>query len=153
MQITILAIGKKRGVYDERVDFYATRIVSPFRLVVEVLEPCGSDDRTICRDKESEKLLKKIDERDYVIVLDEKGKDISTRQYAEYIDKVRHGGYRRIVCVIGGAYGLDDVCIRRADLVLCLGRLTLPHEIARLVLAEQIYRVSNLLGGGKYHHE
>jgi 23S rRNA (pseudouridine1915-N3)-methyltransferase len=140
MNLHILAIGKKKSEYDEMIQEYKKRIVAPFDLSLEILP-------------ESEKLLGKIKSSDYVIALDEKGKDFTTVAFSQVLEKQLHASSKRIVFIIGEAHGLTEEMRTRANLLMCLGKLTLPHELARLVLAEQLYRVTNLLGGGKYHHE
>ena len=140
MNLHILAVGKKKSEYDEMIKEYQKRIVAPFELSLEILS-------------ESEKILGKIKSNDYVVALDEKGKDFTTVAFSQVLEKQLHNSIKRMVFIIGGAYGLDDEMRTRANTIMCLGKLTLPHELARLVLTEQLYRVTNLLGGGKYHHE
>lgn len=153
MLLHILAIGKKKSEYDPNISEYAKRIVAPFSLSIEILEPLGIDNPEQCRIKESEKLSSKLKSDDYVIALDERGKDLTTRQFASLVETKLHNSVKRIVFVIGGAYGLDESFRASANMVMRMGALTLPHELARLVLAEQLYRVTNLISGGKYHHE
>ena len=153
MTLTILAIGKKKSEYDEFIQEYKKRIVAPFSLEVEILEPLGIDNPELCRTKESEKLLSKIKPGDLVIALDERGRDYSTVEFSKLIEFNLQEATKRIVFVIGGAYGLDDALKHRAKFLMRLGAMTMPHELARLVIAEQLYRVTNLISGGKYHHE
>jgi 23S rRNA (pseudouridine1915-N3)-methyltransferase len=153
MKLHILAIGKKKSDYDTMIAEYQKRIVSPFSLSLEIIEPLGIDNPVQCRTKESEKLATKLQPGDYIIALDETGKDFTTVAFSHHIEKQMHTGIKRMVFIIGGAYGIDTSLQSRAHLILRLGSFTLPHELARLVLAEQLYRVTNLLGGGKYHHE
>lgn len=152
MNLLILAIGKKKSEYDAMIKEYQKRIVAPFSLDIEILEPLGIDHPEQCKTKESEKLLGKIKKDDYVIALDETGKDFATVAFSKLLEKKLNESTKRTVLIIGGAYGLGDSVRERADLTMCLGSLTLPHELARLVIAEQLYRVTNLISGGKYHH-
>lgn len=138
MNLHIIAIGKKKSEYDEMIREYQKRIVAPFGLSIDV--------------NQSETVVGKIKDNDYVIALDEKGKDFTTAAFAQTIEKLLHTSHKRIVFIIGGAYGLEQAVRDRANMTMCLGKLTLPHEMARLVLTEQLYRVTNLIGGGKYHH-
>ncbi len=153
MNLHILAIGKKKSDYDPFIAEYQKRIGSPFTMSVEILEPLGIDHAAQCKQKESEKLLTKLKSDDYVIALDERGKDFTTVEFSKLIEKQLNASTKRIVFVIGGAYGLDTILLERAQLKVRLGAMTLPHELARLVLSEQLYRITNLLAGGKYHHE
>jgi len=152
MKLHLIVIGKKKSEYDFMLAEYQKRIVSPFSLSVEIIEPLGIDNPTQCRKKESEKLATKLQTGDYIITLDESGKDFTTVSFSHHIEKQIHMGIKRMVFIIGGAYGIDKQMQSRAHLILQLGSFTLPHELARLVLVEQLYRVTNLLGGGKYHH-
>ena len=153
MKLLILAIGKKKSEYDPMIEEYRKRVVAPFSLALEILEPLGIDNADACRAKESEKLLSKITKGDYVVALDEKGKDLTTVAFSKMVDAQLNESAKRMVFVIGGAYGLDDSLKKQANAIVRLGSLTLPHEIARLVIAEQLYRATNFLSGGKYHHE
>lgn len=153
MNLLILAIGKKKSDYDALIAEYQKRITAPYSLTLEIISPAGIDHREQSKSKEAEKLLSRLLPTDYVIILDEHGKDMTTVQLSEKIEQQLTSGVKRLVFVIGGSYGLDQSVINRGNLTLRLGSLTLPHELARLIIAEQLYRTTNLLGGGKYHHE
>ena len=139
MNLHILAIGKKKSEYDAMIKEYQKRIVAPFDLSLEVIQ--------------TDTAISKLKPGDYVIALDENGKNFSTLEFSQAIEKLLHASHKRIVFVIGESHGLQQSVRDRANMTLCLGKLTLPHELARLVLAEQLYRVTNLIGGGKYHHQ
>lgn len=139
MNLHILAIGKKKSEYDEMIKEYQKRVVAPFDLSIEVIQ--------------SDTAIEKIKQGDYVIALDENGKDFTTVEFSKTLEKLLHTSHKRIVFVIGESHGLEQSVRDRANMTMCLGKLTLPHELARLVLAEQLYRVTNLIGGGKYHHQ
>lgn len=139
MNLHILAIGKKKSVYDDMIAEYTKRITAPFDVSLEILQ--------------KDTMMDKIKPSDYVIALDEHGKNMTTVEFSHIIEKMLHDAQKRVVFVIGESYGLHDTTKQRANMTLCLGKMTLPHELARLVLVEQLYRVTNLLQGGKYHHE
>lgn len=103
--------------------------------------------------QEGEAILKLKKPDDVWIVLDEHGKQSSTTAFAEMLDRRMSGGAKRIVFVIGGAYGLDQSVLDAAELTISLSAMTLPHQLVRVVLAEQVYRALSILRGGKYHHE
>ncbi len=153
MLLIILAIGKKKSEYDSMIKEYQKRVVSPFVLELEIVEPLGIDNAQQCREKESEKLLSKIKKGDFVIALDERGHEYSTIEFSKLVEAKLNESLKRIVFVIGGAYGLDENFKSQANKIMRLSAITLPHELARLVTAEQLYRVTNLISGGKYHHE
>lgn len=104
-----------------------------------------------CQD-EGVRLLARIDPNDFVIVADQNGRPFDTerlaRQFAEWMNR----GFKKLFFVVGGAYGLDESVKQRAQLMLSLATLTLPHELARVILLEQVYRCQTLLRGEKYHH-
>ncbi len=153
MNLHILAIGKKKSVYDEQIAEYKKRITAPFSMSIEIVEPSGKDTPEQSKIKEGEKLISKIKPGDHIIVLDEHGKDFTTTDFAKIIAGQLSQGPKRIVFVIGGAYGLDKVILDKASLIMRISSMTLPHELARLMLAEQCYRATNYLSGGKYHHQ
>lgn len=152
MNLHILAIGKKKSQYDSMITEYQKRVVAPFSVTLEILEPLGIDHPETCRSRESERLLGKIKSSDTVIALDEHGRDLTTVEFSKILDRNLSDSIKRIVFIIGGAYGIDSTVTDRAGLSIRLGSMTMPHELARLVLIEQLYRTTNLLSGGKYHH-
>jgi len=101
---------------------------------------------------ESAAILKSLDADDYVILLDERGIAQTSVQFSEMLEKALVGGAKRIVFIIGGAYGVLDSVRARAKKQLSISAMTLPHAIVRLFLVEQIYRASQIMSGGKYHH-
>jgi 23S rRNA (pseudouridine1915-N3)-methyltransferase len=153
MNLHILAVGKKKSVYDEQIAEYKKRITAPFSMSIEIIEPSGKDTPEQSKIKEGEKLISKIKPGDHIIALDERGKDFTTIDFAKIIAGQLSQGPKRIVFVIGGAYGLDKVISDKASLIMRISSMTLPHELARLMLAEQCYRATNYLSGGKYHHQ
>ena len=139
MNLHIIAIGKKKSEYDGMINEYKKRITAPFELSLEIIQ--------------TNTVIEKVKSGDYVIALDEHGKEFTTVNFSHTLDKLLQASHKRIVFVIGESYGLDQSVRDRANMTLCLGKFTLPHELARLVLVEQLYRVTNLIGGGKYHHQ
>lgn len=101
--------------------------------------------------EESDRLLKAFGGEDVLVILDETGKEVDTVEFSKFLGEKRDHGLS-ITFVIGGAYGLDDRVRERADLVLSLSKMTLPHELCRLVFLEALYRALDVLRGGKYHH-
>lgn len=101
---------------------------------------------------EAKAILKTIKDTDYVVLLDERGTDIDTPGLAALIDTHLKVGTKRLVFVIGGAFGVDASVRQRAQRVLKLSSLTFPHMLVRLVLVEQLYRAQSILKGAAYHH-
>lgn len=154
MKITIIAVGKQRTeYYDSAITQYLQRITKPYHLSLHMLNPAKHIEPAVCIERESQQLLDQCEKHEYVIVLDERGRDITTSQLSQRIDMLQNQSVSSVACIIGGSYGFDDRIRNRADIILRLSSLTLPHEMARLILVEQLYRATNILSGGKYHHE
>lgn len=149
--ITIVAVGKKHEDWIQAgLERYEKRLKQPFS-VRWILLPHSSLEGTAARQEESERIGKKLNDEDYVILLDERGVQITSDQLSHDLQNLFAWG-RRVVLVIGGAYGVTDELHRRADFVLSLSKLVLPHQLVRLVIIEQLYRAQSIAGGGKYHH-
>ena len=104
--------------------------------------------------REAEKILKQIDDKDYVILCDERGKESSSIDFSKKILKIRENfSSRKLVFVIGGAYGVDESVQQRANEKICLSKMTMNHYIAQLFLLEQIYRAFTILNKIPYHNE
>ncbi len=109
----------------------------------------GAERRVV--EQEGEKILAAVARDDYVVLLDERGRQFSSPALAEFIGARQQAGSKRVAFIIGGFAGVSDAVRHRADLVWSLSQLTLPHEIARAVVTEQIYRAYTLLAGLPYH--
>lgn len=97
-------------------------------------------------------IVKAFKDGDYVVLLDERGKDIDTQDFSKLIDTQLQSGTKRLVFVIGGAYGVNGDVKARAQQTIKLSSLVFPHMLARLILIEQLYRGFSILAGSKYHH-
>ena len=155
MRLHLVWIGKTRDrhcaalieEYLDRIKHFATCEVS------ELKDRSGADEKRPDRlvVTEGRKLITAIERDDFVALLDEEGNEYSSLQFAEFIDKRRLAGTKRLAFVIGGFAGVSDEVKKRADLRLSLSRMTLTHELARVILTEQIYRAFTLLAGLPYH--
>ena len=96
-------------------------------------------------------MLSRLKDGDHLVACDERGKEMTSEELARFI-QLRATGTGRLVFAVGGAYGLTDEFRKRAGLVLALSRMTLPHELARVVLTEQLYRALSIMRGMPYHH-
>ena len=101
---------------------------------------------------ESENILRLLKTEDMLIVLDEKGNQISSEQLASFIQKKANESVKDITFLIGGAYGFNEGLKKRANLLWSLSPLVFPHQLVRLILAEQIYRACTIIKNEKYHH-
>jgi 23S rRNA (pseudouridine1915-N3)-methyltransferase len=147
MKILFIAIGKKHDELVENGVAEFTARIGHYAPVEWKIIPASN------AKEEAEKILRGVDQADTLIALDEKGKGLGTLALAGYIEKSMSGGARRLIFVIGGAYGLDQAVRDRAQLIWSLSAITFPHQLVRLILSEQIYRAFTVIKGEKYHHE
>lgn len=103
--------------------------------------------------KEGEQILSKIGAGDFVVLFDEKGREFTSREFAEFIEKKSLELNRNLVFVIGGPYGFSDAVYDRCDAKMSLSRMTFTHEMARVIALEQLYRAMTILRGLPYHHD
>jgi len=152
VSLRIITVGKKHESWiNEGVERYQKRLRAPYD-VEWVLLPHSRFDGTKARLEESEDILSRIKPTDVVILMDEGGRMFNSIRMAEELNK-RLVHSASVVFVIGGAYGVSDALHARASLVWSLSPLVFPHQLVRLVLVEQIYRMQNISAGGAYHHE
>lgn len=157
MKITLLSIGKTEDAYiKEGIDKYLKRLKHYTKLELVDL-PELKNTKALTQDqqktKEAELLLKKIGNTDFVILLDEKGMELSSSQFASYLDKKAIASTANIIFVIGGPYGFDTSVYQRANDKLSLSRMTFSHQMVRLFFVEQLYRAHTIIKGEPYHHE
>ena len=152
MTIRVLSIGKKHEPWvTEGIDRYEKRMKKPFDLKWQLL-PHSSREGDSARTEESERILSKVETRDYLILLDERGKNIDSPTLARTLQQPLDTS-RNITVVIGGAYGVDASVHSRADFTWSLSKLVFPHQLVRLILSEQLYRAQEIAGGRPYHHQ
>lgn len=152
MRLHFVWIGKTRDrACAALIDDYLERIkrFAPCE-VSELKEKQSGDDKRVIA-AEGQKLISAIERDDFVTLLDETGREMTSPQLAEFVDERRQAGTKRLAFVIGGFAGVSDEVKQRADLRLSLSRMTLTHELARVILTEQIYRAFTLLTGLPYH--
>ena len=103
--------------------------------------------------REGTKIIQQLKSDDYIVVLDEKGREFSTVEFADRLERIFMLQKKRIVFVIGGPYGFSEDVLGKADLKLSLSKMTFSHQVVRLLFAEQLYRAFTVLKGEPYHHE
>ena len=149
--ITILAIGKKHESWVlDGIERYQKRLRPPFDIKWDLL-PHSSLDGDAARREESERMFGRLDERSHVMLLDETGKSYDTPTLSGLFDELFVQG-QVVTIVIGGAFGVDERLKKRADTTVSLSKLVFPHQLVRLMLAEQLYRCQEISRGGRYHH-
>ncbi len=156
MKMTLLVVGKTvRGWASEAVETYISRLrrYVPFSVEeTKELKNLPSLGVETVKVKEGELLLKALRPTDYVVLLDERGHEYSSTEWARFVEERMVSG-RDVVFVTGGAYGFSDAVYERADAKVSLSRMTFTHQMVRLVFVEQLYRAFTIIKGEPYHHE
>lgn len=149
MNIRILTVGKKSEPWLEQgIGRYLERLRGQFSAEMEIIPHSRKSSLEAPKD-ESERLLRQISPDEFVILLDETGKNLSSPELSSLVASQTQG---KLVFVIGGAHGVSTEVLARADFTWSLSRLVFPHQLVRLILAEQLYRAQDIANGGKYHH-
>lgn len=145
--IRIIAIGKKHDKdLINMVERYQQRLRPPFG-VQWLLLPYSAHEGDRARDEESAVIMRHISNSEKVILLDERGRQMTSVEFSAELQK------DSVTIIIGGAYGVNDELRRRANIMLSLSKMVMPHQIVRLVLIEQIYRAQAIANHHPYHHE
>lgn len=151
MSLKILAVGKKHETWVlDGIERYQKRLKRPYD-VEWVLLPHSNFEADRARQEESGRILGRIDDRDFVLLLDERGNNITSPQLSNLLTTALEAS-RPVVFIIGGAYGVDETVYDRADFTWSLSGLVFPHQLVRLLLTEQIYRAQEIAAGNPYHH-
>jgi 23S rRNA (pseudouridine1915-N3)-methyltransferase len=154
VKVALVVVGRMRGMMEASVAEFERRARRYFPLeVVEVKEEAASRGRTAQQvmEEEGKRLLARVPNGAEVVALDRRGAAWSSEQLARYLDELAIRSSPGSAFLIGGAFGLSDEVLARASHRLSLSALTLPHELARLVMAEQLYRAGTILRGEPYH--
>jgi len=153
MKGRLLLVGRsERGFVADGVAHYVQRLERGLKVELVVLTEAGKGEAAYQRKVESERILAALKPGEKVVILDERGKTLTSPQFAAQLGSWRDQGVRDVVFVIGGAYGMDEEVRERADLVLSLSAMTFPHQLVRVLFAEQLYRAVSILQGSPYHH-
>lgn len=158
MNITILAVGKiKESFYREALAEYQKRLGRYCRLeIIEVAdeptpEKASPVQEDAIREKEAQRILKKLRDNSFVITLEITGKKYDSEKFAEKLEDLALAGKSQLVFIIGGSLGLHPSVSKRADLKLSFSDMTFPHQLMRVILVEQIYRAFRIINGAPYH--
>lgn len=138
------------------LEHYLRRIerYTPFQtIVIPDIKRSSAMPDIVLKEKEGEVILKLLSPSDIMVLLDERGMEMGSRGFADFLNKMMLSGCRKLFFVIGGAYGFSDSVYKRADHKLSLSRMTFPHQLVRLVFAEQLYRAFSILNNEPYHHD
>lgn len=157
MEICLLSVGKISSSWiAEGIKLFEKRLEKYVKLS-SLMIPDIKNSKNLTKEnikiEEGKAILEALLPSDYVVLLDEKGKEHTSRGLSEWIQKQMNTGRKRLVLIIGGPYGFSDQVYSRCDTKIALSQLTLTHEMAKLVITEQLYRSMTILKGEPYHHD
>jgi 23S rRNA (pseudouridine1915-N3)-methyltransferase len=151
VSIRIIAVGKRHEAWVQPgVERYEKRLRKPFDVEWVLLPHSALEDRQ-ARQDESERIFERIGPHDFVLLCDERGRQVDSPALSKLL-QASIDAARRIVVVIGGAYGVNEQLQARADFVLSFSPLVFPHQLVRLMIIEQVYRAQEIAAGRPYHH-
>ncbi|WDC85694.1 23S rRNA (pseudouridine(1915)-N(3))-methyltransferase RlmH [Caloramator sp. mosi_1] len=158
MNITIISVGKLKEKYlKEGINEYLKRLSKYAKVdIIEVPdekapENLSQKEEEMVKDKEGQGILKHIKDNMYVVVLDIKGKQLSSEELADFLSQRALLGESNVAFIIGGSLGLSQTVLNRANYKLSFSKMTFPHQLMRLILLEQIYRGFRIINGEPYH--
>lgn len=156
MKIQFWALGKNHEPYiKEGVEDFTNRISRYIPIkwnIIPAPRNAGVLKEFDLKKKEASSVLDSLQKDDYLIILDEKGKQFSSESLSVFLQARTNDSHKQLIFLIGGAYGTDETVFHRANHIWSLSQLTFPHQLVRLILAEQIYRACTILRNEKYHH-
>ena len=156
MKIQFWTVGKAHEPYIKTgVEEFTKRISKYYPVewtVIPLPKNSGMLSEADLKKKEGEMILDWLQKEDYLIALDERGKQLSSEGLADFMMKRSNESVKNLVFLIGGAYGIDEAVMKRANFKWSLSQLVFPHQLVRLILAEQIYRACSINRNEKYHH-
>jgi 23S rRNA (pseudouridine1915-N3)-methyltransferase len=156
MKFQFWAIGKDHEPYVKPgIDEFTKRIANYYPVkwhVIPVPKYAPTLSEEMLKRKESEVVLGLLQKEDYLIALDERGKQLSSQGLSTFLQSRANESQKQLIFFIGGAYGIDEIVLKRANYLWSLSQLTFPHQLVRLILCEQVYRACTILRNEKYHH-
>lgn len=157
MKIQFWSIGKNNEPHVKTgIEDFTQRISKYYPVewtIIPVPKNAGMMSEMDLKKKEAEIIISWLKKDDYFVALDESGKEMRSEKLAEFIQARANDSTRNLVFIIGGAFGLDESVLKRANHTWSLSLLTFPHQLVRLILAEQIYRACTIIRNEKYHHK
>lgn len=157
MRFSFWSVGKNHEPYVKAgVEEFTHRISKYYKVdwtIIPQPKNAGMLSEMDLKKKEGETILQWLEKDDYLVALDERGKQLSSEGLATFIQVRANESTKHIVFLIGGAFGLDEAVLKRANYKWSLSQLVFPHQLVRLILAEQVYRACSILKNEKYHHK
>jgi 23S rRNA (pseudouridine1915-N3)-methyltransferase len=156
MKIVLCSLGKEDDPFlRNSIQDFSKRISYYYPVEWKIIRPLQNKTglpEKVLKAKEAAFVLESIKKDDFLVALDEKGNMLSSAKLASWIQARANESIKQLVFLIGGAYGLDESVIKRANFVWSLSPLTFPHQLVRLILVEQVYRACTIIRNEKYHH-
>jgi 23S rRNA (pseudouridine1915-N3)-methyltransferase len=156
MKIELVSVGKSHDKHlQTAIEDFTNRIKKYYSVewkIIATPKNAASLSEIDLKKAEAESILQKLSDDDFLVLLDEKGKNISSIDLSNLLQQCANKSCKKIVFLIGGAFGVDEKINVRANFIWSLSKLVFPHMIVRLILAEQVYRACSILRNEKYHH-
>jgi len=156
MQIEIWSIGKENDPFiEDGVAYYIKKVqpwVSVDLIILQLPKKAATTDVARTKQQEEELILKRLQSHHYLVLLDERGKMLSSLDWSKQMQNSMNQGVKTLVILIGGAFGVSEAVKARARQTWSLSALVFPHQLVRLIVAEQVYRAFSILNNSPYHH-
>ena len=157
MKTTLIVVGRTvENYFINAIEEYVKRTQRYLQFNIEVIPELKNTknlSENVQKEKEGELISNSLQPGDYVVLLDEGGKEMRSVEFAEYMRKKMNTINKRLVFVIGGPYGFSQDVYKRTDEKMSLSKMTFSHQMVRLIFVEQLYRAMSILNGSPYHHE
>lgn len=156
MKISLLVIGKTDAAYVRAgIEEYEKRLVRyvPYEMkILPDIKNSRNMSEVVQKEKEGELLLSQMSLSDYVVLLDEKGREYDSVGFSAFVAQKMLGGIKKLVFVIGGPYGFSEAVYKRCNDKISLSKMTFSHQMVRMIFVEQLYRAMTIMKGEPYHH-
>ena len=157
MQIVFIQVGKTNVSYliegENEFDARLKHYIKFENCIIPELKKAKSLNENQIKDQEGKLILAKTEKSDFVVLLDDKGDELTSKKMSVWLQKRMNSGLKRLVFVVGGAYGFSDEVYQRSNQKLSLSKMTFTHQMVRLIFKEQVYRGFTIIKGEPYHHE
>lgn len=157
MKVRLLVVGKTEDSWlKSAIEDYASRVKRylPFEIKeIASLKNSANLNKAEWRSREAEKILSLLTPSDHVVLLDEKGTEMTSVRFSAFLGQKFQSGAKTLVFIVGGPFGFDESVKQRADFLLSLSKMTFSHQMVRLFFAEQLYRALTIMKNESYHHE
>ncbi|NPD45012.1 MULTISPECIES: 23S rRNA (pseudouridine(1915)-N(3))-methyltransferase RlmH [unclassified Lentimicrobium] len=157
MRISLMLVGKTTdSIVEKGIEKYLKRMKRyiQFKLdIIPALKNTKNMNEAEIKLKEGELILNKLNPSDFLVLLDENGKEMTSVQFASFVEKSMLQSIKNLVFVVGGAYGFSDAVYKKANQKIALSQMTFSHQIIRMIFLEQIYRAFTIINKEPYHHE